>query len=59
MVAETQNLFLNVREIGDFLRLKNRALAIMRWMGIGSSFRKHGGPILYYIDELKEWSFET
>jgi hypothetical protein len=49
-----QNPFLNVREAGDFLRLKNRTLDNMRWMGTGPSFRKHGGLIFYHIDELKE-----
>jgi hypothetical protein len=54
-----QNPFLNVREAGDFLRLKRRTLDNMRWMGTGSTFRKHGGRIFYHIDELKEWSLAT
>lgn len=36
-----QNPFLNVREAGDFLRLKKRTMDNMRWMGTGPSFRKH------------------
>jgi hypothetical protein len=56
MEVEKQNPFLNVREAGDFLRLKKRTLDNMRWMGTGPSFRKHGGRIFFHIDELKEWS---
>jgi hypothetical protein len=54
-----QNPFLNVREAGDFLRLKKRTLDNMRWMGTGPTFRKHGGRIFYHIDELKEWSLAS
>ena len=59
MEEANRNPFLNVREAGDFLRLKKRTLDNMRWMGTGPSFRKHGGRIFYHIDELKEWSLAT
>ena len=59
MEVEKQNPFLNVKEAGDFLRLKKRTLDNMRWMGTGPNFRKHGGRIFYHIDELKEWSLAS
>jgi Helix-turn-helix domain len=59
MEEDNQNLFLTVKEVRDFLRLKKRTLDNMRWMGTGPSFRKHGGRIFYHLDELKEWLLET
>ncbi len=59
MEEANQNPFLNVSEAGAFLRLKKRTLDNMRWMGIGPSFRKHGGRIYYHVDELKEWSLAS
>ena len=48
--------FLDVEEAAKYLRLKKRTLDNMRWQGIGPKFRKHGGRILYHIDDLRSWS---
>jgi hypothetical protein len=49
-----QNPFLNVAEAADFLRLRKRTLDNMRWMGIGPSFRKHGGLAQWYYQNISE-----
>ena len=28
----------------------------LRWIGTGPKFRKHGGRIVYHIDDLEAWS---
>jgi hypothetical protein len=53
------NPYLTVSGAGDFVRLGKRTLDNMRWMGTGPQFRKHGGRIYYYIEELKQWSLDN
>jgi len=48
--------FLTVKEAAHFLRLKPRTLDDMRCQGTGPKFRKHGGRIVYHLDDLIEWS---
>jgi hypothetical protein len=48
--------YLTVQEAAAFLRLRPRTLDNMRWRGIGPKYRKHGGRIVYHIDDLIEWS---
>jgi hypothetical protein len=48
--------FFTVKEAAAFLRLRPRTLDNMRWRGTGPKFRKHGGRIVYHIDDLVEWS---
>jgi len=48
--------FLTVKEAAHFLRLKPRTLDDMRCQGPGPKFRKHGGRIVYHLDDLIEWS---
>jgi hypothetical protein len=51
--------YLTVREAAEFLRLRPRTLDNMRWRGIGPKHRKHGGRIVYDINDLIEWSRGT
>ena len=48
--------FLTVKEAAHFLRLQPRTLDDMRCQGTGPKFRKHGGRIVYHLDDLIEWS---
>jgi hypothetical protein len=48
--------YLTVYEAAAFLRLRPRTLDNMRWRGIGPKYRKHGGRIVYDINDLIEWS---
>jgi hypothetical protein len=48
--------YLTVHEAAAFLRLRPRTLDNMRWRGIGPRYRKHGGRIVYDINDLIEWS---
>ena len=51
-----QSPYLTTKEAADFLRLKPRTLENMRWVGGGPQYHKHGGRVLYHIDELRRWS---
>jgi len=59
MEDNRQSPYLNIKEAGAFLRLEKRTLDNMRWMGTGPQFRKHGGKIVYHLDELKQWSLDS
>ena len=56
MPARRPSPYLTEREAAEFLRLRPRTLANMRWRGIGPKYRKHGGRIVYDIDDLIAWS---
>ncbi len=56
MSARRPSPYLTEREAAEFLRLRPRTLANMRWRGIGPKYRKHGGRIVYDIDDLIAWS---
>ena len=59
MSAQRTSPYLTEREAAAFLRLRPRTLANMRWRGIGPKYRKHGGRIVYDIDDLTAWSAST
>ncbi|MEM6585577.1 MAG: helix-turn-helix domain-containing protein [Pseudomonadota bacterium] len=48
--------FLNVEEAADYLGLTRSTLDHYRWAGGGPEYRKHGGRVLYHVDELNAWS---
>ena len=48
--------YLTNKEAADYLRLQTRTLDNLRWIGTGPKFRKHGGRIVYHIDDLEAWS---
>jgi hypothetical protein len=56
MCKQARSPFLTVKEAAHFLRLKPRTLDDMRGKPTGPKFRKHGGRIVYHIDDLIEWS---
>jgi molybdenum cofactor biosynthesis enzyme MoaA len=48
--------FLHPDEAADYLRITRRALENFRVTGKGPAYRKHGGRIVYHIEDLDEWS---
>lgn len=54
--AATRSPFLTVGEAAEYLRLRPRTLDNMRWSGSGPKFHKHGGRVVYQIDDLMRWS---
>jgi hypothetical protein len=49
----------NVREAGNFLKIKKRTLDNLCWTGAGPCLHKRGERILDHVDQLKKWSPET
>lgn len=48
--------FLTPAEAAKFLRIKLRTLNNMRYRDEGPRYRKHGGTVVYHIDDLRAWS---
>lgn len=48
--------FLRATEAAEFLGLARSTLEHYRWIGSGPIYRKHGGLVVYHIDDLNEWS---
>lgn len=48
--------FLTVNEAAEYLRLERRTLDNWRWAGLGPDWRKHGGRVVYHIDDLRAFS---
>lgn len=48
--------FLTTEEAADYLRVERRTLDNWRWAGLGPNWRKHGGRIVYHIDDLIAFS---
>ncbi len=48
--------YLTPREAAEFLRISERTLTNMRYRKAGPRFRKHGGTVVYHIDDLRAWS---
>jgi hypothetical protein len=59
MAQDKDSPYLTPREAAAFLRLKRRTLANMRHRRTGPHYRKHGGRIVYSVDDLKAWSSAT
>ena len=59
MAQDKDSPYLTPREAAAFLRLKRRTLANMRHRRTGPHYRKHGGRIVYSIDDLTAWSSAT
>lgn len=51
-----QSPFLTTIEASGLLRLNKRTLENMRWRGVGPTYRKHGGRVVYHISDLEGWS---
>ena len=48
--------YLNGEEAAIYLRVSIRALEHFRQDGGGPAYRKHGGKIVYHINDLDRWS---
>lgn len=59
MTRDTTSPFLTTVEAAAFLRLQRRTLANMRHRRTGPHYRKHGGRIVYSLDDLETWSRNT
>ena len=59
MAQDKDSPYLTPREAAAFLRLKRRTLANMRHRHTGPHYRKHGGRIVYSVDDLTTWSSAT
>ena len=55
MNRQPKSPWLTLAEAAALLNLKQRTLESMRWQGVGPSFRRHGGRIVYHHNDLKEW----
>ena len=56
-MAEAQTSpYLTASEAAIYLRLEERTLNNMRWRSEGPGYRKHGGKVVYHIEELDAWS---
>ncbi len=53
---QAQSPFLSVVQAADYLGLKRQTLDNYRWAGGGPRYRKHGGRVLYTLEELDRWS---
>jgi hypothetical protein len=51
--------FLTADEAAEFLRLRPHTLANMRSQQVGPAYSKHGGRVVYHIDDLIAWSREN
>lgn len=50
--------YLTTKEAARYLRLEESTLNAMRWRKEGPAWRKHGGKVVYHIDDLDRWSRE-
>lgn len=48
--------YLTPGEAAAYLRLEETTLNAMRWRSEGPPWRKHGGKVVYHIDDLNSWS---
>ncbi len=55
---EAESPYLSVVQAATYLGLKRQTMDIYRWAGGGPKYRKHGGRVLYKLDELDQWSDE-
>lgn len=48
--------FYSAEEAALYLRISRRSLEHFRSDGGGPAYRKHGGTIVYHVDDLERWS---
>ncbi len=54
--VEVKGPYLDTRPAAEYLSLSPRTLEKHRVTGTGPHFRKHGGKVVYRIQDLDEWS---
>jgi DNA-binding transcriptional MerR regulator len=59
MCGDIPSPYLTTNEAADYLRIKPRTLANMRNKGLGPAYRKHGGRVVYTVEDLIAWSDST
>jgi hypothetical protein len=59
MCRDISSPYLTTKEAAAFLRIKPRTLANMRSQELGPAYRKHGGRVVYTIEDLIVWSDST
>ena len=59
MCRDVQSPFLTNTEAAAYLRIKPRTLSNMRNNKLGPAHRKHGGRVVYTIEDLNAWSDST
>lgn len=55
-VSEKKSPYLTAEEAAEFLRVQSRTLRNWRWKGGGPAYRKHGGRVVYHVQELERFS---
>ena len=53
---EKKSPFMTADEAAVFLRIEARTLRNWRWKGAGPAYRKHGGRVVYHVNELERFS---
>ena len=56
MAQALKSPYMTPAEAAEYLRIEERTLNNMRWRGEGPHWRKHGGKVLYHINDLNCWS---
>ena len=51
-----QSPFLTTQEATSYLRISARTMENWRWSNDGPEYRKHGGTVVYHIDDLNDFS---
>ena len=51
-----KNKYLLPKEASEILRVSTKTLANWRWRGTGPKFRKHGGTVVYCIEDIERYS---
>jgi hypothetical protein len=59
MCRDIPSPYLTNSEAAAFLRIKARTLANMRNNGLGPAYRRHGGRVVYAMEDLIAWSNST
>lgn len=54
--SKPQSPFLTTREAATYLRISTRTMENWRWSNDGPKYRKHGGTVVYHIDDLNDFS---
>tara|TARA_R110002124_G_scaffold61215_2_gene167880 strand:+ start:181 stop:396 length:216 start_codon:yes stop_codon:yes gene_type:complete len=48
--------FLTTKEAAAYLRITVRTMENWRWSNNGPQYRKHGGTVVYHVDDLNDYS---
>ena len=51
-----QSPFLTTQEAASYLRISARTMENWRWSNDGPEYRKHGGTVVYHLEDLNAFS---